>query len=81
MNIPTNLEVDNIDWQNKGLMGKEQTHNTNSILIQQTNTSEASQSSIQLNLTIILIANNIIHLKVKQPVYHSSLEVIHFNPP
>ena len=51
VNIPTNLEADNIDWQNKGLIGKEQTHNTNSILIQQTDASEARQSSIQLNLT------------------------------
>ena len=40
--------ADNIDWENKGLTGKKQTHNTNSILIQQTDASEASQSSIQL---------------------------------
>ena len=40
--------ADNIDWENKGLTGKKQTHNTNSILIQQTDASGASQSSIQL---------------------------------
>ena len=45
MNIPTTLVA---DCENKGLKGKEQTHSTNSILIQQTDASEASQSSIQL---------------------------------
>ena len=48
VNIPTTQVADNIDWENKGLAGKEQTHNTNSILIQQTDASKASQSSIQL---------------------------------
>ena len=45
MNIPTTLVA---DCENKGLKGKEQTRNRNSILIQQTDASEASQSSIQL---------------------------------
>ena len=45
VNIPTTLVA---DCENKGLKGKEQTHSTNSILIQQTDASEASQSSIQL---------------------------------
>ena len=48
MNIPTTLVAGNTDWENKGLTRKEQTHNTSSILIQQTDAREASQSSIQL---------------------------------
>ena len=48
VNIPTTLVADSTDWENKGLTRKEQTHNMNSILIQQTDASEASQSSIQL---------------------------------
>ena len=48
VNIPTTLVADNIDWENKGLTGKEQTHNTNSALIQQIDAREANQSSIQL---------------------------------
>ena len=46
--IPITLVADNIDWENKGLTGKGQTHNTKSILTQQIDASEASQSSIQL---------------------------------
>ena len=37
-----------MDWENKGLTEKEQTHNTNSILIQQTDASKTNQSSTQL---------------------------------
>ena len=48
VNIATTLVADNMDWENKDLTGKEQTHNTNSILIQQIDASEASQSPIQL---------------------------------
>ena len=48
MKIPTTLVADNIDWENKGLTGEGQTHNTKSILTQQIDASEASQSSIQL---------------------------------
>ena len=32
--IPTTMVADNIDWENKSLTGQDQTHNTNSILIQ-----------------------------------------------
>ena len=47
VNIPTTFVADNIDWEIKAWQEKNK-HNTNSILIQQTDASEASQSSIQL---------------------------------
>ena len=43
--------------------------------MKQTDVSEASQPSLQLEPIHNFDRKNIVHLKVKQPVYHSSLEV------
>ena len=63
---PTTHVADNIDWENKSLTGSNQTHSTNSILIQHTqNVAGENDTNITLKPDYNFIRNSHRSFKAK----------------